>query len=82
MGWPGEVDRLRVGMCTKWIDEPFTGVGRYTSKVLTHMMDAEGAPEFHLTQFGRLFRIIRVKHQKRPAWIGGVDRKPLSLYWS
>ena len=43
-----EVEPVRVGMCTKWIDEPFTGVGRYTLKVLSHMMDAEGSPEFHL----------------------------------
>jgi glycosyltransferase involved in cell wall biosynthesis len=43
-----EVDPLRVGMCTKWIDEPFTGVGRYTLKVLSHMMDCDEAPEFHL----------------------------------
>jgi glycosyltransferase involved in cell wall biosynthesis len=35
-------------MCTKWIDEPFTGVGRYTLKVLSHMMDMDNAPEFHL----------------------------------
>jgi len=39
---------LRVGMCTKWIDEPYTGVGRYTIKVLEHMMDLPDAPEFHL----------------------------------
>jgi glycosyltransferase involved in cell wall biosynthesis len=35
-------------MCTKWIDEPFTGVGRYTLKVLSHMMEADRPPEFHL----------------------------------
>ncbi|MCK4969281.1 MAG: glycosyltransferase family 4 protein [Thermoplasmata archaeon] len=39
---------MRVGMCTKWIDEAYTGVGRYTIKVLDHMMDLEDAPEFHL----------------------------------
>jgi len=44
---------MRVGMCTKWIDEPFTGVGRYTLKVLSHMMDAEGSPEFHLVHMQR-----------------------------
>ena len=35
-------------MCTKWIDEAYTGVGRYTIKVLEHMMDLPNAPEFHL----------------------------------
>jgi glycosyltransferase involved in cell wall biosynthesis len=35
-------------LCTKWIDEPYTGVGRYTHKVLCHMMDAPDAPKFHL----------------------------------
>lgn len=39
---------MKVGMCTKWIDEPYTGVGRYTIKVLEHMMDLPDAPEFHL----------------------------------
>jgi alpha-1,3-rhamnosyl/mannosyltransferase len=39
---------LRAGLCTKWIDEPFTGVGRYTIKVLSHMMELPGAPDFHL----------------------------------
>jgi glycosyltransferase involved in cell wall biosynthesis len=43
-----EVTALRVGVCTKWIDEPFTGVGRYTLKVLSHMMDMDPSPEFHL----------------------------------
>jgi glycosyltransferase involved in cell wall biosynthesis len=48
-----EVDPLRVGMCTKWIDEPFTGVGRYTLKVLSHMMSSGEAPEFHLIHMQR-----------------------------
>ncbi len=39
---------MRVGMCTKWIDEAYTGVGRYTIKVLEHMMDIPDGPEFHL----------------------------------
>jgi glycosyltransferase involved in cell wall biosynthesis len=47
------VSALKVGLCTKWIDEPFTGVGRYTLKVLQHMMDLDGAPEFHLIHMQR-----------------------------
>jgi glycosyltransferase involved in cell wall biosynthesis len=39
---------MRVGLCTKWIDEAYTGVGRYTLKVLESMMDLERAPEFQL----------------------------------
>jgi glycosyltransferase involved in cell wall biosynthesis len=44
---------LRAGLCTKWIDEPFTGVGRYTLQVLSHMMDLADAPEFHLIHMQR-----------------------------
>ena len=39
---------MRVGICTKWIDEPYTGVGRYTIKVIEHMMDLPDPPELHL----------------------------------
>jgi glycosyltransferase involved in cell wall biosynthesis len=48
-----EVPALRVGMCTKWIDEPFTGVGVYTQRVLSHMMDSPRSPEFHLVHMQR-----------------------------
>ncbi len=44
---------MRVGLCTKWIDEPFTGVGLYTHRVLSHMMDLQEPPEFHLVHMQR-----------------------------
>ena len=53
MGRVTEVEGLRVGLCTKWIDEPFTGVGLYTQRVLAHMMELPDAPEFHLIHMQR-----------------------------
>ena len=62
---------MRVGLCTKWIDEPYTGVGRYTIQVLSHMMEAEDAPELHLIHMQRggdpVYGRAAAEHVFRPA---------------
>jgi glycosyltransferase involved in cell wall biosynthesis len=73
---------MRTGICTKWIDEPFTGVGRYTLSVLRHMMDLDNAPEFHLIHmdqsgeevYKRAARELVFKPLARPLWWVSQDR--------
>ncbi len=39
---------MKVGLCTKYIDGEFTGVGLYITRLLENWMEYPDAPEFHL----------------------------------
>jgi len=40
---------VRVALCTKWIDEPYTGVGLYTRQLAAHLAELAGREDIELT---------------------------------
>src|SRR5574342_284229 len=74
---------MRVALCTKWIDESYSGVGLYVAQLLRALLDGQGESGIDLTLvhksppddplYGRA-REVRFKSLPGPLWTFSQDR--------
>lgn len=74
---------MRVALCTKWIDEPYTGVGLYVRQLASHLLDLAPREDLELTLVHKDASndpLYRRAHEVRygalpgPLWVSSQER--------